>query len=92
MKVLDYSYKKITNRKGVRRYSKLYSNSSGNEGEGRETKETERIMNGVLPIEAAISDSESRSRKARSRSRTTKLRSEVRKGTERRGDERLALS
>ena len=38
MKVLDYSYKKITNRKGARRYSELYSNSSGSE-EGRgETK------------------------------------------------------
>ena len=58
MKVLDYFYKKITNRKGARRYSKLYSNSPGSEEEGRETKETERKTNGVLPIEAAISDSE----------------------------------
>ena len=61
MKVLDYSYKKITNRKGVRRYSKLYSNSSGSEEGRRETKERERETNGVLPIEAAISDSESQS-------------------------------
>ena len=38
MKVLDYSYKKITNRKGARRYSKLYSNSSGSEEGRRETK------------------------------------------------------
>ena len=84
MKVLDYSYKKITNRKGARRYSKLYSNSSGSEEEGRETKETERKMNSVLPIEAAISNSESRLMKAKSRS-------EVGKSAERRGDERLAL-
>ena len=60
----------------------MYSNSSGSEGEGRETKETERKTNGVLPIEAAISDSESR---------MTKSRSEVGKGAERRGDERLTL-
>ena len=91
MKVLDYSYKKITNRKGARRYSKLYSNNSGSEEGRRETKETERKTNGVLPIEAAISDSESRSMKARSQSRTMKSQSEVGKGTERRGDERLAL-
>ena len=81
----------ITNRKGVRRYSKLYSNSSGSEEEGRETKETERKTNSVLPIEAAISDSESRSMKAKSQSQTTKSRLEVGKGTEQRGDERLAL-
>ena len=62
----------------------MYSNSSGSEGEGRETKETERKTNGVLPIEAAISDSGSRSIKAKSRS-------EVRKGTEWKGDERLVL-
>ena len=72
MKVLDYSYKKITNRKGARRYSKLYSNSSGSE-EGRGgTKGDERKTNSVLLIEAAISDSESRS--------------EVGKGTEWQGD------
>ena len=59
-------------------------------GEGKQ-RETERKMNGMLPIEAAISDSESRSREVRSRLRTTKSRSEVGKGTERRGDERLAL-
>ena len=69
----------------------MYSNSSGSEGEGRETKETERKMNGVLPVEAAISDSESRSIKAKLRLRTTKLQSEVRKGAEQKGDERLAL-
>ena len=77
MKVLDYSYKKITNRKGARRYSELYSNSSGSEEGRRETKETGRKTNEVLPIEAVISDSESRSRKARSRLRMTKSRSEV---------------
>ena len=69
----------------------MYSNSSGSEGEGRGAKETEQIMNCGLPIEAAISDSESRSMKARSQSRTTKSQSEVGKGAEQRGDERLAL-
>ena len=63
MKVLYYSYKKITNRKGARRYSELYSNSSGSEEGRRETKENEP----VLPIEAAISDSELRLRKVRLR-------------------------
>ena len=83
MKVLDYSYKKITNRKGVRRYSELYSNSSGSEEGRRETQGDERKTNVVLPIEAAISNSESRSRKVRSRLRTMKSRLEVgeRRGT-----------
>ena len=85
MKVLDYSYKKITKRKGARRYSELYSNSSGSEGGRGETTGDERKTNAVLPIEVAISDSESRSRKVRLRLRTTKSRSEVgeRSGTAR---------
>ena len=62
----------------------MYSNSSGSEEGRRETKETGRKTNGVLPIEAAISNSELQSMKAKSRS-------EVGKGAEWRGDERLAL-